>query len=119
MEKADTKKNKPEKAPKPYVKFIWLAAAVGTGIVGFYLRTHNPDLPFAVGAVVSVIMMAFAVIASQYQSTKRQKYAEVDEEGKKLEKGKYFAATVVYYLFIIAAVIMLAFSFWICGIVSV
>lgn len=119
MEKTSEKVNKTEKHAKPFVKFIWLGIAVIIAVVGFFMRKNNPELPFVQGAVVSALMLICAVIAAQGQNSVRHKYSETDEEGKHLQKGKYFGASVVYYLFILAAVAMLFLSFWVIGLVTV
>ncbi len=119
MEKTSEKVNKAEKQANPIVKFIWLGIAVIVAVAGFSLRKNNPELPFAPGAAVSAVMLICAIIAAQGQNSVRHRYSETDEEGRHLQKGKYFGASVVYYLFILAAVVMLFLSFWIIGIVSV
>lgn len=119
MEKTSEKVNKAEKQAKPFVKFIWLGIAVILATVGFFLRKNNPELPFAEGAVISALTLICAVIAAQGQNAVRNKYSETDEDGKRLQKGKYFGASVVYYLFILAAVVMLFLSFWVVGLVSI
>lgn len=118
MEKTASKVNKEKKVAKPYVRFIWLAVSAAIAVIGFFVRSGNPELPFAVGAVFWAAMMISSIIAAQYQNEIRQKYSEVDEDGKRIQRGKYFLQTLIYYLFIIFCVVLLFFGFWVSNIIS-
>ncbi|MCQ2485122.1 MAG: hypothetical protein MJ168_07290 [Clostridia bacterium] len=119
MEKTASKVNKEKKPAKPYVKFIWLLISLVIAAAAFFVRSGNPELPFAVGAAFWAAMFISSIIAAQYQNEKRQQYAEVDEEGKRIQRGKYFLQSLIYYLFIIFCVVLLFFGFWVSNIISV
>lgn len=119
MEKAASKVNKEKKPTKPYVKFLWLLVSLAIAVVSFFVRSGNPELPFAIGAVLWAAMFVSSIIAAQYQNEKRQEYSEVDEDGKRIQGGKYFLQSLIYYIFIIFCVAVLFFGLWVSNIISV
>ena len=113
------KKGRKEKAAKPIEKWIWFAASAVIAVVGFILRKGGTELPFAVKAVYCAMLLFAVIMAAQRTSEERFRFGAVDEKGKKADKKKYALSTLVYYLFIFAAVFYCFFCLWVVKFISV
>ena len=106
-------KEKTEKLPRPIDKFIWLIASLAAAAVGYCLKTFL-NIPSWLGAVYSLALMVLIIIAAQKVSTERAALA-----GNEEKKFAYALKTMLYYVYIVIAVILVFFSLWLTGIVSI
>ena len=106
-------KEKIEKLPKPIDKFIWLGVSLAVAVAGFFLKS-NIEIPWWIGAVISIALLTVAVIAAQKVSAERAALAENSEK-----KVKYAFKTILYYFYIFIAVIYDFLSLWMVGILSI
>lgn len=105
---------KTEKLPKPFEKYIWLVISLAVAVAGYFLRTSDFELPFIVGVVVALILLVTIIIAAQKVSAERAALADNKEK-----KFKYILKTIMYYLYIIIAVVFVFMSLWIIGILTI
>lgn len=103
-----------EKMPKPFEKFLWLLGSVVIAVIGSYLRTSDSDIPAWVRIICVVLLMASVVIAAHKVSIERNEAAKDKEK-----KLRYFFKTILYYTFIMVAVVYIFISLWISGILSI
>ncbi len=108
------KTQKTEKLPKPIEKFIWLVISCAIAAVGYLLKTGNFKMPVWLGVIVSVALLVSIVIAAQKASSERAALANNPEK-----KLGYALRSIVYYLFVIIAVVFIFMSLWFTGILSI
>ena len=106
-------KEKIEKLPKPIEKFIWLGVSFAAAAVGYCLKAFL-NIPSWLGAVCAVVLMALIIIAAQKVSAERAALA-----GNEEKKLAYVLKTMLYYTYIVIAVVFVFFSLWLTGIVSI
>lgn len=109
----NTNENK-EKMPKPFEKFLWLFVSVIIAAIGSFLRTSDLDIPAWVRIICVVLLMASVVIAAHKVSIERNDAAKDKEK-----KLRYFLKTILYYIFILVAVVYIFISLWVSGILSI
>ncbi|MBP3442905.1 MAG: hypothetical protein J6L62_08900 [Clostridia bacterium] len=116
IEKAQTAENEKTvvKMPKPIEKFIWLLISCATAALGCFLKINKVDIPLFAGIIYSLVLMAFIIIAAHKVSTERAAFA--DKPDKKI---RYMLKTVLYYFYILVAVVCVVISIWVVGILSI
>ena len=108
------KNEKKEKLPKPFEKFIWLLVSCAVAVGSFFLRTSDFEAPLWLSIICAVALLATIIIAAQKVSAERA--ALVGDKDKKL---KYMLKTVLYYFYILVAVIFVFMAIWIVGIITI
>lgn len=116
LDKAQTAENAEPviKMPKPIEKFIWLLVSCATAALGCFLKINKVDIPLWASIIYSLVLMAFIVIAAHKVGTERAALA--NNPDKKL---RYMLKTVLYYLYILIAVVCVIISIWVVGILSI
>ena len=107
-----SEKDNIEKLPKPLEKFIWLGISLAVAVVVCFLKVVF-EIPSWLGVICAIALMVTIIIAAQKVSAERAAAAEDKEK-----KIKYAMKTVLYYAYILRAVIFVFISFWLVGIVS-
>ncbi len=110
----EVKTEKKEKLPKPFEKFLWLLISCVIAVGGFFLRTGDVEAPLWLSIICAVALLATIIIAAQKVSAERAAFAE--DKDKKL---KYMLKTVLYYFYILVAVIFVFMAIWIVGILTI
>lgn len=117
-EKEKTKKN--EKAQKPVKKiekFIWFLASAVIAAVGSLCHTNNVKFNIWISVIYSAILLFTIIMAAQRTSVERFGYA--DEESGTADKAKYALTSILYYFFIIIAVVYAFLALWVSGVFSI
>lgn len=102
------------KMPKPIEKFIWLVVSCAVAALGCFLKINRVDIPLWAGIIYALVLMTAIIIAAHRVSTERTALA--DNPDKKL---RYMLKTVLYYLYILIAVVCVIISIWVVGILSI
>lgn len=118
-EKNKRQAEKPERLPKPVEKFIWLGVSVVIAVVGAVLRKSGMELHWIVKALYSAFQLFTVIMAAQKTSIERFSFAPNEETGNKGNKKKYILSSIIYYLFIIAAVFFVFYCMWVCKVLSI
>ena len=111
---ADEKTETAVNLPKPIEKFIWLLVTCAAAALGCVLKINRVDIPLWAGIIYALALMAFAVIAAQKVSAERAALANNPEK-----KLRYMLKTLLYYLYILVAVVCVVISIWVVGILSI
>lgn len=110
-------KEKTAKAQKPVKKaekFIWFAASAVIAAIGAVCHTNSIKFNIWISVVYSAILFFTVIMAAQRTSIER--FDCIEHDGSKV---KYFLISVLYYVFIIAAVFYAFLALWVAGVFSI
>lgn len=113
-------KEKAEKAQKPVKKiekYIWFLASAVIAAVGSICHINNIKFNIWVSVIYSALLLFTIVMAAQRTSVERFGYA--DEDAPTANKTKYALTSILYYVFIIAAVAYAFLALWVSGVFSI
>lgn len=112
-------KERTEKAQKPVKKiekFIWFIASAVIAAGGAICHTNEIKFNIWVSVIYSALLLFTIVMAAQRTSVERFGYAD-EESGS--NKTKYALTSVLYYIFIIIAVVYAFLALWVSGVFSI
>lgn len=103
-----------QKPIKKVEKFIWFIASVIIAAAGAICHINAIKFNIWVSVVYSALLLFTIIMAAQRTSIERFDCIENDSN-----KTKYFLITVLYYVFVIAAVIYAFLALWVAGVFSI
>ncbi len=110
-------KEKDEKVQKPVKKsekFIWFLASAVIAAAGSVCHIYGVKFNAWVSVIYSAFLL-FTIIMSA-QRTSLERFAYAGDDGN---KTKYAVTSILYYFFILAAVIYSFLALWISGVFSI
>lgn len=113
-------KEKTEKVQKPIKKsekFIWFLASAAIAVGGSLCHINNIRFNIWISVVYSAFLLFTIIMAAQRTSIERFGYA--DEEAPTADKTKYALTSILYYIFIIIAVVYAFLALWVSGVFSI
>lgn len=113
-------KEKTEKVQKPIKKsekFIWFLASAAIAAGGSLCHINNIRFNIWISVVYSAFLLFTIIMAAQRTSIERFGYA--DEEAPTADKTKYVLTSILYYIFIIIAVVYAFLALWVSGVFSI
>lgn len=113
-------KEQTEKAQKPVKKsekYIWFLASAVIAAVGTICHLNSVKFNIWISVVYSAFLIFTIVMAAQRTSVERFGYA--DEDSPTANKTKYALTSILYYIFIIAAVAYAFLALWVSGVFSI
>ncbi len=108
------KLQKPERKTNKIEKFIWFVASVIIAAIGTICHLNAIRFNIWVSVAYSALLLFTIVMAAQRTSIER--FDCIESDGS---KTKYFLITVLYYVFIIAAVFYAFLAMWVSGVFSI
>ncbi len=110
-------KEKEEKVQKPVKKsekYVWFLVSAVIAAAGSICHVYGIKFNIWISVIYSAFLLFTIVMAAQRTSLERFAYAGDDGN-----KTKYALASILYYFFIIAAVIYAFLALWISGVFSI
>lgn len=103
-----------QKPIKKVEKFIWFIASAIIATIGAICHINAIKFNIWVSVAYSALLLFTIVMAAQRTSIER--FDCIESDGS---KTKYFLITVLYYVFIIAAVFYAFLAMWVSGVFSI
>lgn len=115
-EKAENKE-KAQKPVKKIEKYIWFLASAVIAAVGAVCHTNGIKFNIWVSVIYSAFLLFTIIMAAQRTSVERFGYA--NEDSPTADKTKYALTSILYYIFIIIAVVYAFLALWVSGVFSI
>lgn len=108
------KEEKVQKPAKKSEKYIWFLASAVIAAAGSVCHIYGIKFNIWISVIYSAFLLFTIIMAAQRTSLERFAYAGDDGN-----KTKYALTSILYYFFIIAAVIYAFLALWISGVFSI
>lgn len=113
-------KEKTEKSQKPIKKiekFIWFLISAVIAAAGALCHVNGIKFNIWISVIYSALLLFTIIMAAQRTSIERFGYASSDDSTA--NKTKYALSSLLYYIFIIIAVLYAFLALWVSGVFSV